>query len=95
MTNLMTTTQTSYRPINCEFHDLLEELATLRKAVRISYRDGEDVIERRDAVITDVYSRAGIEYLSLTVRETVRLDRIIEVSGARLSDYGETSTCAL
>jgi Rho-binding antiterminator len=94
MAYLMTTKQTGYRPINCEFHDLLEELATLRKAVRMSFRS-HDLIERRDAVITDVFSRAGAEYLSLTTRETVRLDQIIEVGGSCLAEYEETSICAL
>jgi Rho-binding antiterminator len=95
MAYLMTTKQTGYRPINCEFHDLLEDLATLRKAVRMSFRSDHDLIERRDSVITDVFSRAGAEYLSLTTRETVRLDRIIEVGGACLAEHEETSICAL
>jgi Rho-binding antiterminator len=95
MAHLMTTKQTGYCPINCDFHDLLEDLATFRKTVRMSFRDDNDLIERRDAVITDVFTRAGAEYLSLTSHDTVRLDRIIEVGGTRLVAYEERSLCVL
>lgn len=92
---LMTTERSHYHPINCEFHDLLEDLATLRKPAQISFRDEGGVTQHRDAVITDVFARAGAEYLSLTTGETLRLDQLVDVSGARLADYGESSTCAL
>ena len=42
----MTTEQTGYSPINCEFHDLLEDLATLRKPAQISFRDEADELHR-------------------------------------------------
>jgi Rho-binding antiterminator len=90
----MTTERTHYHPINCEFHDLLEDLATLRKLTQISWEEG-GVIRHCDAVITDVFARDGAEYLSLTTGESVRLDRLVQVSDARLADYQETSTCEL
>jgi len=91
----MTTEQTGYSPINCEFHDLLEDLATLRKPAQISFRDEAGLTQHRDAVISDVFARSGAEYVSLTTGETVRLDLLVEVSGARLADYEEGSSCAL
>jgi Rho-binding antiterminator len=94
MANVMTTERTDYHPINCEFHDLLEDLATLRKLAQIAFRDEGGITQYRGAVITDVFARDGAEYLSLTTGETVRLDRLVEVSGARLADYGESSICA-
>ncbi|MDR7097846.1 Rho-binding antiterminator [Lysobacter niabensis] len=91
----MTTEQIGYHPINCEFHDLLEDLATLRRSAKIGFRDESGLTQHRDAVITDVFARDGAEYLSLTTGETLRLDRIVEVNGARLADYGESSICTL
>ena len=78
---------TDYSPISCEFHDRLEDLATLHKQTRIRYRDNEGVEQQRDATIADVYSSAGAEYLSLSSGETLRLDQLVEVDGEKLSDY--------
>ena len=83
MADLMTSEQIAYHPINCEFHDLLEDLATLRKPAQISFRDESSLTQHRDAVITDVFARGGAEYLSLTTGETLRLDHLVEVNGAR------------
>ncbi|WP_457095509.1 hypothetical protein [Lysobacter sp. P5_B9] len=91
----MTTDQTGYHPINCEFHDLLEDLATLRRSAKIRFLDESNVTHHRDAVITDVFARDGAEYASLSTGETLRLDRLVEVNGARLADHGESSICAL
>ncbi|WP_460726382.1 hypothetical protein [Lysobacter rhizosphaerae] len=90
----MTTEQTGYHPINCEFHDLLEDLATLRRSAKIGFVDESGLTQHRDAVITDVFARDGAEYASLSTGETLRLDRLAEVNGARLADYGESSICA-
>ena len=53
----------------------------------IRYRDSEGMEQQRDAIIADVYSRAGAEYVSLSSGETLRLDQLAEVDGERLSDY--------
>jgi Rho-binding antiterminator len=91
----MTTKLSHYHAINCEFHDLLEDLATQRKPAQIGFLDEDGLCQHRDAVITDVFARGGAEYLSLSTGETLRLDRLVEVDGARLADYGENSRCAL
>ena len=91
----MTTEQAGYHPVNCEFHDLLEDLATLRRSAKIGFRDESDITQHRDAVITDVFARDGGEYVSLNTGETLRLDRLVEVDGAYLADYGKSSICAL
>ncbi|WP_206860589.1 hypothetical protein [Lysobacter changpingensis] len=84
-----------YHPISCEFHDRLEDLATLRKAVRIDYRDESGMEQVRDAVITDVIARDGEEFVVLDSARHVRLDRLIEVDGARLSDYESSDSCGV
>lgn len=87
----MSNDHTRYHPISCEFHDRLEDLATLRKAVHIYFRDESGANQQRDAVITDVFARSGEEYLSISSGELLRLDRLVEVDGARLADYDESS----
>lgn len=88
-------TERPYRPISCEFHDRLEDLATLRKAVRIGYRDESGMEQVGDAVITDVFARDGEEFVVLDSARHVRLDRLIEVDGAKLSDYGSSDSCGI
>lgn len=83
-----------YRPISCEFHDRLEDLATLRRIVRIGYFS-ETGTRYRDAVITDVFARAGEEFVVLDASEHVRLDHLVEVDGARLADHEASASCRL
>ena len=70
-----------YRSISCELHDRLEDIATLRKRVRVRYREESGALQQRQAVIVDVFARHGAEYLSLDSGETVRLDLLEEVDG--------------
>ncbi len=81
----------TYHPISCEFHDLLEDLATLRKQAQISFRDENDAVQTRSAAIRDVFAKDGAEYLLMSTGETLRLDQLVEVDGARLSDYAADS----
>ena len=83
----MNPNQSQYSPISCEFHDRLEDLATVRKQTHIRYQDEDGVEQHRDATITDVFSKAGAEYISLSSGETLRLDRLLEVDGDKLSNY--------
>lgn len=76
-----------YRPINCEFHDLLESLATRRSQARIEYRDASGSTQVLDGVITDVYARDGVEYLTLQSGESLRLDWLATVNGAKEADF--------
>ena len=91
----MNTERIPYHPISCEFHDRLEDLATLRKTVRIGYREASGTEQVRDAVITDVFARDGEEFVVLDSSEHIRLDRLIEVDGARLSDYESSDSCGI
>lgn len=83
----MTTPPATYTPINCEFHDLLEALATTHKPTEIGFLDAEGAEQHRTASIIDVYAHDGAEYLSLSTGETLRLDRLLKVDGENLADY--------
>jgi len=84
---MMTSSSSHYQPINCEFHDLLESHATLRKPVRIGIRNETGLTEYRTASITDLYAQNGAEYMSMSTGETVRLDQIEEIDGTKLSAF--------
>src|ERR1700741_2653220 len=47
--NAMTANPSPYQPISCEFHDLLEALATTQEVAQISFRDGDGTAQRRGA----------------------------------------------
>jgi len=53
----------------------------------VVFRKEAGDVERRDAVITDVYARDGQEFLVLGTGETFRLDRLLEIDGEKLADY--------
>jgi Rho-binding antiterminator len=80
-------TDKSYEPISCDYHDLLEVHATKRQPTTISFRDADATVKTITATITDVFARAGADYLSTSTGETLRLDQLIEVDGVKLSDY--------
>jgi len=75
-----------YTPIGCDLHDGLETLATARRSVLVRWRDAQGEAREREAVVTDVYSRQGAEYLVLSTGETLRLDQVSEVGELRLPD---------
>jgi Rho-binding antiterminator len=70
-----------YQPINCDFHDYLEELSTLNKQCEIVYRadDGSDQIARGH--IVDVFTEDSQEFLKLTNNTKLRLDQLKSVNG--------------
>ena len=77
----------NYQPISCEYHDLLEVHATKRAPARVTFRDDDGAVKTVSAVITDVFARAGADYLSLSSGETLRLDQLIDVDGVKLADF--------
>lgn len=71
----------AYQPISCELHDVLEAAATLRKRVPVVVLDADGASTSREARITDIFGKDGIEYVVLDSGETVRLDALAEVDG--------------
>jgi Rho-binding antiterminator len=76
----MTPHTARYHPISCEFHDLLESLATTRERVRIELSNEEGEIQGRTVAITDVYARNGEEFIVTSTGQIVRLDRLVAVN---------------
>ena len=76
-----------YEPINCEFHDVLESLATTRRPAEVLYQDSAGPIQKRVTTLTDVFAREGAEYVALGSGDMVRLDALISVNGAKPADF--------
>jgi Rho-binding antiterminator len=76
---------TTYKPIDCGFHDLLEATITLRTYTHLQYFTDlwefttvtgllKNLVSERDA--------AGLaEYLVIDTGERIRLDRVVNVNG--------------
>lgn len=80
----------NYAPINCDFHDLLEVLATRHEVARIEFLDADNGTQNRTSEVVDVFSSEGAEYLLIGTGERLRLDRLLTVNGESLADYPTT-----
>lgn len=76
-----------YRPVSCDFHDVLEATATRRTRATIEFLDPGDVPTRVSARIADVVTRSDGEYVVLASGDEIRLDRVVSVDGVRLADF--------
>jgi Rho-binding antiterminator len=77
-----------YKPISCQFHDLIEHFATLKQRVKIAFVDGENVIQETDDIIKNWVNNGDGEFLVLTgYQEAIRLDRIISIDNNILSQF--------
>ena len=69
-----------YVPINCDFYDELEALATMGKRVRLVYLDDGARLEVH-AAIRDLFTLESVEYAKLDSGVVFRLDKLVEVDG--------------
>lgn len=83
----MSAEPTPYQPISCDFHDLLEGLATTRRKAAIAFVGPEGAVVQVESTIVDIVTRDGAEYLKLANGEWLRLDRLVSVDPSRLADF--------
>ena len=76
-----------YRPISCDFHDVLEATATRRASATIDSLTLAGPQAHAYARIADIATRRGGEYLILASGEAIRLDRVVSVDGVRRGDF--------
>jgi Rho-binding antiterminator len=69
-----------YLPINCGFHDILLEKATLKIYCKIQYFSEIDEFITLNAVIKDIYTKNKEEFMLLATGEIIRLDKIVSVN---------------
>ena len=72
-----------YQPVNCNFYDDLETLATLHKKCEIIFWSDNGAKSVLYDQILDLYARDGIEYLKLSSGLEIRLDKLVEIDGKR------------
>ena len=77
---------TAYQPIACITHERLEYAVLRRQPLNLAYQDETGHEQRSTVLPTDVYTRAGAEWLQFQNTtghtQTVRLDRIISANPA-------------
>ena len=76
----------TYTPINCDFYDELEALATLSKTAEVVFAT-QGAETRVKGIIKDLYVREGVEYLKMDSGLEIRLDQLREVDGKIPSNY--------
>lgn len=84
---------TSYVPINCEFHDVLEAAAVRRRVVAIHHLDPAGQPTIVDARIDDLHAKDGEEYMRLDDGRLIRLDQVLGVDGIERSAFEDA--CAV
>ncbi|UYQ91199.1 hypothetical protein MKQ68_13975 [Chitinophaga horti] len=70
-----------YTPIDCNYYDILEHLATLRQPAAVHYQQPGHEAATVTGIITDLQARQGVEYLYLDTTLEIRLDWLITVNG--------------
>ncbi|HFA47511.1 MAG TPA: hypothetical protein ENJ95_00680 [Bacteroidetes bacterium] len=75
-----------YRPISCDYYDELTLLAIRKTECPIIYQNNGTAATVM-AIIRDIYTRNGEEFLLLSNGQEIRLDRIISVNNLELNKY--------
>lgn len=66
----------NYKPVSCDFYDVLESLSTLKERCRITYEGEQERESKTEGVIRNLYTRDRVEFLSMDNGAEVRLDKI-------------------
>ncbi|MBE9011292.1 hypothetical protein IQ250_13855 [Pseudanabaenaceae cyanobacterium LEGE 13415] len=69
-----------YRLVACDFHDLLESLATLHQNCQIVFKNPSGEPVEVQAQIVDVYAANKADFLKLHDGTEIRLDRLLSVN---------------
>ncbi len=74
----------NYEPIDCNFYDLLEAAATLKKECIIDFFNAEFREQQILSRIKNLFTENKEEYMELENDTLIRLDKIIAVNGKKL-----------
>jgi Rho-binding antiterminator len=67
-------------PVACSFYDVLQEAVTRRLYSKIQYYTEIHEFLTVSAVIKNMYTKDGEEFVQLNTGETIRLDRIVRIN---------------
>lgn len=74
----------NYEPIDCNFYDLLEAAATLKKECIIDFFNAKFQEQQILSRIKNLFTENKEEYMELENGTLIRLDKIIAVNGKKL-----------
>jgi len=77
----------AYIPVNCDFHDQLEALATLRKECQIVYQNASGELVKVQGLIVDIYAANKADFLKVDDGTEIRLDRIVSLNNKQASSW--------
>lgn len=79
--------QTSYKPIDCGYHDHIEAAASRRELVNLHFitASGEQIAT--SGIIENIETSGGEEFLQLSSGEEIRLDRIVKLNDLTFPGY--------
>ncbi len=75
-----------YKPVDCDFEDKLEAIATLHRTANITYQGEDNNSTTIESEIVDIYADSGADYCKLKDGTVIRLDKIkaITVNGEKI-----------
>ncbi|MBE9188858.1 hypothetical protein IQ230_00455 [Gloeocapsopsis crepidinum LEGE 06123] len=77
----------AYVPVDCDFHDQLEALATLRKECQIVYQKVPSELVKVQGLIVDIYAANKADFLKVDDGTEIRLDRIVSLNNKQASSW--------
>lgn len=77
----------NYTPIDCNFYDILEANAVLKKVVTIEFMDDSNNVQTTKQRIVDLFIKNKIEFMRLENGLEIRLDYLKSVDGKVLSGF--------
>jgi len=79
----------TYKPVNQEFHEMLEAIVAQKAYARIQYFSDIHEFFTRNAIIMKLYFTGEEEYMELATGEQIRLDRIVRVGDSPAPGYDD------
>jgi Rho-binding antiterminator len=71
----------SYQPINCDFYDILEAYATLKRVSTIVFMGTNGQRQQVNTRIINLFSKQKEEFMELEDGTILRLDGLISIDG--------------
>jgi len=76
-----------YQPISCNFYDILEAAATLKKECIIKMINADNQEEQIVSRIKNLFTKEKKEFMELENGRIIRLDQLVMVDGEILKNY--------
>lgn len=77
-----------YKPISCEYYDVILSFITLKKEVELIYWT-DNQTRTLQTKIVDIYTKNKMEFILTFDQKTIRLDQIISIDDQNLADFGQ------